>query len=131
MPWGQEGHWSLPALGLMVTNTGGPGTFYLPAWPPCWEPSGLFAEVVCRRKVHFGVTQTHCWEPYKTLLSTPHLADGSSPPAEFNLVHIPFCTMDLLCLCHVEKLEDGNFLDYRHLSQEMPFSCTCWDKGIW
>lgn len=81
--------------------------------------------------MHFGVTQTHCWEPYKTLLSTPHLADGSSPPAEFNLVHIPFCTMDLLCLCHVEKLEDGNFLDCRHLSQEMPFSCTCWDKRIW
>lgn len=55
MPWGQEGNWTLLALGLMVTNTRGPGevTFKLPAWPPCWEPPGLFAEVVWRRKVPF------------------------------------------------------------------------------
>lgn len=111
---GREGHWTLPTLGLMVTNTWGPGTFYLPAWPPCWEPSSLFAEVVCRKKVHSGVTQTHCWEPYMTLLSTPHLADGFNPPTESNLVRIAFCTMDLLCLCHMEKLEDGNFLDCGH-----------------
>lgn len=73
--------------------------------------------MLCKKKVHSRVTQTHCWEPYKTLLSTPHLADGSSPPTEFNLMHIAFCTMDLLCLWHMEKLEDDNFLDYRHFSQ--------------
>lgn len=95
--------------------------YLLPAWPPCWEPLILFAEVICRKKVR----STHCWEPYKMLFSAPHLADGSSPPTVFNLVHIGFCTVDLLHLCRREKLEDGNFLNCRHFSQEMPFSCIC------
>lgn len=86
----------------------------------------MFAEVVCRKKMYSGFIQTHCWEHYKMLFSTPHLAEGFNPLTEFNLVRIASCTF-----VNMEKLEDGNFLDRRHFSHEMPFSCICWDKEIW
>lgn len=84
MPCGQEGNWTLLALGLMVTNTQGPGVldFKPLAGPPHWEPSGLFAEVVRGRKEHFGDTQTHCQEPCRKVLATPHLAGGVGASAE-------------------------------------------------
>lgn len=90
MPCGQEGNWTLLALGLMVTNSWGLGevTFRASVWPPHWEPSGIFAEVVQGREVQFGDTQTHCWEPCRKALSTLHLADG-----------VRASTESLICVC--------------------------------